>query len=96
MSGVVGAFWCRSSLSRLENNLKQQKYVRDPIHLLEHNKDQKMRYEKGGHGLANDIKQLAGATRMIGFSVGFTENIALSKSTGKRRKSRRKHRVKKA
>lgn len=80
------------NLNRLENNLKAQKYVLDPIHLLEHNKDRKVHLDLVGYNLANDVKKLAEATRMM----GFTENIALWKSpVTKRRKSKKEHKMRK-
>ena len=73
------------NLNRLENKLTNHQYVRDPMHLLEHNKDRKPEEIKVNTSLANDVKRLAEA----GIRMGFTEQISMLELLPKRRKRKR-------
>lgn len=70
------------NLDRLEFKLKNQQYVYQPMHLLEHNRDLKPQQEKMDNTLANEVQRMAKATHQM----GFTENIGLWGSPTRKRK----------
>ncbi|WP_224995072.1 DUF5712 family protein [Cesiribacter sp. SM1] len=70
------------NLNRLEQKLKKEQYVRDPLHLLEHNRDRKPEQLRVDQSLATSLKQLAATGR----GMGFTESLNLYEFTPRRRK----------
>ena len=70
------------NLNRLEQKLKKEQYVRDPLHLLEHNRDRKPEQLRVNHSLEASLKQLTAT----GLNMGFTESLYLYESTPRRRK----------
>jgi hypothetical protein len=73
------------NLNRLEQHLKKEQYVRDPMHLLEHNRDRKPEQLQVDQSLGASLKQLAATGR----SMGFTESLNLHEFTPNRRKRTR-------
>lgn len=70
------------NLNRLEQKLKNEQYVRDPLHLLEHNRDRKPEQLRVDQSLATSLNQLAATGR----GMGFTESLNLYEFTPRRRK----------
>jgi hypothetical protein len=75
------------NLSRLEQKLKNFQYVRDPLHLLEHNRDRKPLQQLPGNSLAASVKHMAASCR----KMGFTESIGRREFSPKRRKRKGQH-----
>jgi hypothetical protein len=73
------------NLNRLETNLKGGRVVRDPMHLLTHNRDRKPALpslQSVGKELAGALKTLAGE----GKQNGFTEDLSMPTIQGNRRR----------
>jgi hypothetical protein len=75
------------NLNRLEQKLKNYQYVRDPMHLLEHNRDRKPLQQLPGNSLAASVKHMAESCR----KMGFTEPIGLKNLSPKKRKQKERH-----
>ncbi|EMR02299.1 DUF5712 family protein [Cesiribacter andamanensis] len=70
------------NLSTLEDRLRRDRYVRDPLHLLEHNRDRKPEQPKRDQSLAGSLKQLTEASR----KMGFTDSLSLENEISRRRR----------
>lgn len=70
------------NLNRLELKLKNFRYVRDPMHLLEHNRDVKPSLERVNQSLTHEVKRMAGAS----LRMGFTEQVSLQEFLPKKRR----------
>ena len=75
------------NMNRLEQKLKNYQYVRDPMHLLEHNRDRKPQQQLPGNALAASIRQMAESCR----KMGFTEPVSLKEFLPKRRKRKERN-----
>ncbi|WP_017733356.1 DUF5712 family protein [Nafulsella turpanensis] len=78
------------NLYRLEHKLKSGQFVRDPLHLLEHNRDRKWSREQPENSLVASVRQLAEAHR----KMGFTEYLSLSDYPFMKGRKRRKQKDK--
>lgn len=75
------------NMNRLEQKLKSYQYVRDPIHLLEHNRDRKSQLQLPGNALASNIRKMAEGCR----KMGFTESLNLKEFLPKKRKRKERN-----
>ena len=72
------------NLYRLEAKLQKGHFVRDPLHLLEHNRDRKWRREAPESSLAQAVRQLTEAHQQM----SFTEHLSLEAPSFPWRKGR--------
>lgn len=73
------------NLNRLEFKLKNQQYLYEPMHLLEHNRDLKPQLGHAETIMAKEVQHMARATEQM----GFTESIGLWEGSIKKRKRRK-------